>query len=1105
MYFDARTIERGIDYHAEGRVREIRTAERRVIGQISGTRSRPYVVVLDTERPDRSVCSCPVGYACKHLVALVFSALGSDRVDRGARERVREFAVDSGLLDDDAGGASPEPGGGFVIDLAGEVDRARLSAEPAAEGDAPAGASPGDPAVTAGRPVFVTAEEEATWRAALLVASDFSHRPYVYLARQYRRKDGSYGRLDPLRADAPVYVADERDLGLLERIRVLDNAAPLLAFADDLVDTDLPVFEGTPNRTAGAHERPVRVVRSTRYELEVTPGAVESGPVDGPAALRLGLESTLRVPLDGEYASVPAHVFGEFDAGAGRAVASFAEAGVVLVDEETSILPRLRRWVGAWGRITPQTLADLDALANEHPDRLSIRFPARIRVEEVTAEPIFVLAALGDAITVRLELQADSRADGYAGDDYVVHHVWYEVPAEAIEAASRIIGARAVEPERRWSYDYDDAYGAGPWLWVAPGEATVDDLLELARGLCERGYTVYVWGPNGRRRVRPASTLAVHVRSGTDWFAPVVREGGLPPFDEEQLRELAARGTLDDGESLVLFSREEADRIARLLEITADAPDGQVPRADLASLADLADLADDLAPDLEPVRELAGAIASGKRPSAPRKPAGLTAKLRPYQREGFAWLANLASYGLSGCLADDMGLGKTVQALALMLHLGASADRPTPPGSDDPDPELLDGGFLVVAPVSTLGNWRREAARFAPRLACRVHHGSGRAGDPASLAAADLVVTSYATARRDAELFAAVRWRLVVLDEAQAIKNPHARTAKAVKTLSSRLRLCLTGTPVENVSTDLYSIMDFLVPDLLGTLSDFSHRFPKRNVAGTDQSASRLERLRRIVSPFLLRRTKEAVAPELPPKIETVLSCEMATKQARFYETLRSYHQARVRAAIDRRDTREIGAAVFTGLLRLRQAAIHPPDADPTGRDVPSVKLQELLVQLDEAVQEGHRALVFSQFTSALSAFRDRAAAQGVATLYLDGKTRDRDELIDRFQRSAEPVVFFISLKAGGTGINLTAADNVFVCDPWWNPQVERQAVDRAHRIGRERPVVVTRLVTAGTVEEKVLELQEQKRALAADLIAENAGGIDLGSADELLALFEKR
>jgi SNF2 family DNA or RNA helicase len=344
---------------------------------------------------------------------------------------------------------------------------------------------------------------------------------------------------------------------------------------------------------------------------------------------------------------------------------------------------------------------------------------------------------------------------------------------------------------------------------------------------------------------------------------------------------------------------------------------------------------------------------------------------------------------------------------------------------------------------------------------------------------------------------------VICLDEAQFIKNPHAETSKSVKQLSGELRLCLTGTPLENVSTDLWSIMDFLNPGLLGTLREFSNRFPKRGSRDSETTATRFRRLRRIVAPFLLRRTKEAVAPELPAKTETVLTCVMGTRQARFYETLRAHHQQEVQAAIESRDQARIGSAIFTGLLRLRQAALYPADAASTEQEIPAVKEKELVAQLTEIAAEGHNALVFSQFVSALKRLRSATVAAGVNTLYLDGGTRGRERLISQFQETTEPTAFFISLKAGGTGINLTAADYVFICDPWWNPQVERQAVDRAHRIGRYRPVMVTRLVTAGTVEDKVLRLQEQKRRLAADLIAENESGLSAASAEELLALFE--
>lgn len=1076
MRFDGRTIDRGVDYYLERRVLLARVHPTRIIARVRGTQSRPYTVAFDLHRPERSHCSCPVRYACKHLVAVIACAGNDARIEPDVRHRARSIAARFGILPDGP-----------------EQDGARRD-----------------------RPVFSQCEHAAGWRLVLLVDHDYHGGPTVHLARQYRRKDGRYGRLDALHSGDVVFAPDSSASELAERLRLLGGGAPLVAFAHELLETRLPAWSGNPGSPSGAPDVSVRFIRPVHYEIDLRPHLPDQHVAHtgdgGQSLIPDQWSATLTVRCGDESFVVPPDAFGEFDDGLGLAVASFPEAGVVVIDDETSPLAVLRPYIGAFGRISTQGLADLHVLAAA--ERVSLRAPGRIRVQDIRPEPVFVLSVIDEVLTARLELQAEAEAeagektDDYSDDEYVVHRVLESVPSAALETATELFGAEPWEGPRPAFQDEDAPIG--PWHWSIPLENGTPDPLALARELSVRGFTVYIQGPGGRRRVRAAPVLSVHVASGTDWFAPVACEPGVAPLGEQQLQQISIQGGFDDGEGLVLFAEEAIERVRGLLAVTCGAPDLRLPHADIASLAELAGIADDVEPALDPVLDFAREILSGTEPRAPETPAGLTATLRPYQREGFAWLAGLARHGLSGCLADDMGLGKTLQALALMLHLAESpplpiSAAPSVAGSaSDGPPRFARGGYLVIAPLSTLGNWQRETTRFAPSFSSRIHHGADRAEDPCGLTRFDLVVTSYATAVRDIALLTAVRWTLVVLDEAQAIKNPHTRTAGRLKTLPSDLRLCLTGTPVENVSTDLFSVMDFLVPGLLGSLASFSARFPRRNISGSSQSTERLARLRRIVAPFLLRRTKDAVAPELPPKIETTLECRMRSRQAAFYEKLRAYHHSRVRAAIASGDIGEIGAAVFTGLLRLRQAAIHPPAADPAGRSVPSVKTQELLDRLDEVVQEGHRALVFSQFVSALAAFHEGTAARGIATLYLDGQTRNRDELIARFQASVDPAVFFISLRAGGTGINLTAADHVFICDPWWNPQVERQAVDRAHRIGRDRPVVVTRLVTAGTVEEKVLELQKQKRRLAADLVLENSGGIDLRSAEELLSLFER-
>ena len=378
-----------------------------------------------------------------------------------------------------------------------------------------------------------------------------------------------------------------------------------------------------------------------------------------------------------------------------------------------------------------------------------------------------------------------------------------------------------------------------------------------------------------------------------------------------------------------------------------------------------------------------------------------------------------------------------------------------------------------------------------------VHHGAGRKARVATFGAHDLVLTTYGTLRQDAADMRDVEFEYVVLDEAQAIKNAGTVTAKAARLLRARHRLAVTGTPVENRLDDLWSLFEFLTPGLLGAAPAFARLVQ----AGDDAGAAGREAVARGVRPFLLRRTKAQVAPELPPRTEQTVWVELGPTERRLYDELRDHYRALVLERVA-----EVGAAraqvhVLEALLRLRQAACHPGLIDPARKDESSSKLDVLLDQLAESTAEGHKAVVFSQFTSLLALVRARLDADGVAYEYLDGRTRDRAARVERFQTDAACPVFLVSLKAGGVGLNLTAADYVFLLDPWWNPAAEAQAIDRAHRIGQTRPVHALRLVARGTVEEKVLELQAGKRALADAVVRADDGAPAGLTAEELREL----
>jgi len=452
--------------------------------------------------------------------------------------------------------------------------------------------------------------------------------------------------------------------------------------------------------------------------------------------------------------------------------------------------------------------------------------------------------------------------------------------------------------------------------------------------------------------------------------------------------------------------------------------------------------------------------------------------LRTYQHTGVAWLQHLGANGLGGILADEMGLGKTVQALAWL------ATRPSGKPS------------LVVCPTSLVFNWQAEAARFTPGLKTLVLHGTDRQARFVEVTGHDLVITSYALLRRDIEQYAAWEFDTVILDEAQHIKNRFSQVAQATKALRASRRFVLTGTPMENSLDELWSIFDFLMPGYLGPAKEFRDRY-EIPITQTQDAAAR-RRLRQRLRPFVLRRTKAEVAPELPPKIEQVTYCEMSAEQQAVYQAI--LEQGR-REAFQEDSESKRRLAVLVTLTRLRQACCHlgllPDQKEWTE---PSAKLELCLELLDEAISSGHRVLLFSQFTTMLQCI---AASLPVKYCYLDGSTRDRAGEVRRFQESTDIPVFLISLKAGGTGLNLTGADTVIHFDPWWNPAVEEQATARAHRIGQTNIVTSYKLIARGSVEEKIVRLQEQKKDLIANTLTTNEALMQSLTWDELQGLLE--
>jgi SNF2 family DNA or RNA helicase len=449
-------------------------------------------------------------------------------------------------------------------------------------------------------------------------------------------------------------------------------------------------------------------------------------------------------------------------------------------------------------------------------------------------------------------------------------------------------------------------------------------------------------------------------------------------------------------------------------------------------------------------------------------PVDFKGTLRPYQHAGYNWMHFLNNYKFGGCLADDMGLGKTVQTLAFLLS------------QKNADPAIKNTSLLVV-PTSLIYNWELEARKFAPTLKLHIYTGTNRDKNTEKFTKYDLIITSYGIARLDEELIKKFYFHYIILDESQAIKNPGSNTSKAVRNLGSRFKLILTGTPIENSTMDLWSQMTFINPGLLGSQSFFRDEFLNPIEKKGDEEKTR--KLYSIIKPFILRRQKTQVAKDLPEKIESIRYCHMTEAQEKLYEETKSYFRNKILENETETKNGQKQIILLQGLTKLRQIANHPLMIDEN-YEGDSGKLEDVFYMMHEAIEGGHKVLVFSQFVKHLAIFRNYLEEKNITYSYLDGSSHDRQQQVEEFQKNDSIKIFLISLKAGGVGLNLTAADYVFILDPWWNPAVEAQAVDRAHRIGQSKTVFTYKFITKNSVEEKILVLQNKKKALAGDLIS---------------------
>ncbi|MGB5810633.1 MAG: SNF2-related protein [Polyangiales bacterium] len=728
-----------------------------------------------------------------------------------------------------------------------------------------------------------------------------------------------------------------------------------------------------------------------------------------------------------------------------------------------------------------QSLEDLPSLLGEYIPRIAASLGAELPdlssvADLVDAQPHFELKANGDIIdaSAQLVVRYEDQEFEVPPDDFPSPLAF--LPPKGGKARPRVVrrdvGAEMAGIQALMNLGFEVSE-SGDAL-VVQGDSAIN-FWTTGIGELPEEWDRFVPDDLVDVTIRDESvTPQMRVSSGVDWLnLDMTFESGGAVVREEELRACLEHGRrlvrLEDGTFAPVDPDKVGDVLTRMAELYATSgAHEKLPLSQAGRVQDLLKMVSNAKVSAS-AKTLFKKIGDIDEIPNVAKPRTLKATLRPYQKEGFNWLVFLHEINSGGILADDMGLGKTLQAIALLLWAKGKYKRKL---------------NLVVAPTSVVPNWEREISKFAPGLTTVVWQGPNRAQRRQELDKADVMITSYALLRRDEELLQELDLRYVILDEAQHIKNPMSHTARAAKKIRSERRLALTGTPIENRLSELWSIFDFVSPGLLGQLKQFEERIARPIDRGDMDTA---QRLRATIKPFVMRRIKRDVAADLPEKIEQEMIVPLAEEQSKLYKQILRQVRKSVMSEVEKQGVSRAQIQILAALTRLRQVACDPrlmklPDTDFTATE--SGKLGALREIISEAVDGGHRVLVFSQFVEMLNHIRAALDEDGVTYEYLDGSTKDRIERVDRFNEDESVPVFLISLKAGGTGLNLTGADTVVHFDPWWNPAVEDQATDRAHRIGQTKNVNVYKLIAEGTVEEKILALSAKKRELVSNVLS---------------------
>lgn len=1105
LHVGPRALEAGRIYRAQGRVLHYANGGDTISAQVHGNERRPYDqdIVVTSSGPGkatiRSECSCPVGAACKHVAAALLEGL-----ERGSAPQAPPRALPRVET-------MPPPAKPGVPELPPQLASWLNALEEARERG-----SEDYPKTQQQRIVYVFAPE-VRYDGGIPRLQLVIHSTRLLKDGSFSPTSRPYDSRHALTSSSPAKFLRPSDFRIFRMIAAACDRFGY--YSSESPFTDDGALELVEAILATGRARWLTVGGPELSLGPARPGRVLWDAGDG-AEMRLRLDAgdglvTLNAapPI---YVDVEAGSMGVIDLGLAPKLAfRLVGAPPAPVEHAALLAERMAQKLPGLAPLAPPPPAP--PVLYTEPPRLALRLMrAELPLESSAAshyssyygwreptEPVGLARVVFryGPVDIGLAGAKDTLTRFHQGGLVEIHR-----DRQAETAALKTLRANGFVEARKMRRRAPDKF-AHDFLPDADNDFAWHDALyrDLPR-LAERGWTIEIDADFPVRLLTGRGDVDAEIRqtTGIDWLEldlgvtidgetidlvqPIAAMIGAPDFDRQifaRSEQVFAEGEDDepvylrlaDGRFLALPRARIAPIVAAIWELACggalQGADGRLRLSpmDLAGLAAFEEATGGAGLSWrggEKLREMGRKLTANAGLPDVALPETFCATLRPYQAQGVAWLAFLRDLGLGGVLADDMGLGKTVQALALVAMEKAAGRLAAP--------------ALVVAPTSLIANWRREAEKFAPDLAVVVLQGNDRKKRFAEIDAADIVLSTYPLISKDHETLAARLWSLVFLDEAQTIKNPTAATTQFIRSLRAGARFCLTGTPLENHLGELWSIFSFALPGFLGDLSGFTHSFRTPIEKKGDAERGRL--LAKRIKPFLLRRTKEEVANELPPKTEIVERVETEPAQHDLYESIRLSMHEKVRAAIAAKGFSRSRIVILDALLKLRQCCCDPRLLKLSAKasaKAGSAKLERLMELLEALIDEKRRVLVFSQFTSMLDLIRPELAARGVAYSLLTGDTRDRAAAIADFQ-DGRARIFLISLKAGGVGLNLTAADTVILYDPWWNPAVEDQAIDRAHRIGQDKHVFVHKIVVSGTIEEKMTVLKEKKRALAESL-----------------------